>query len=289
MKEITVRAHAKLNISLDVLDARADGYHEMKMVMQSIEMGDDVTIRVNESGKFRALSNLGFLPSDERNIAVKAAKLFYSRAGMENMGADISLKKVTPVCAGMGGGSADGAAVLRALNELFDRPFTPAQLEEMSHSVGSDVAFCVRGGTSLATGRGEILTPLPDFPECSIVICKPSFSISTPELFKQIDSRKKRIHPDTDGIVTSLEKSDLRGITMRMYNVFEEVLPRRFGEIAEIKGALTDLGAIGAMMTGTGSAVFGIFDSAEKAAAAHAQLAGRYRECYLTRPINRYY
>ena len=110
-----------------------------------------------------------------------------------------------------------------------------------------------------------------------------------PELFKQIDSRKKRIHPDTDGIIASLEKGDLRGITMRMYNVFEEVLPRRFGEIVEIKGAFTDLGAIGAMMTGTGSAVFGVFDNAEKAAAAHAQLVNRYRECYLTRPINRYY
>ena len=289
MNEITVRAHAKLNISLDVLDTRPDGYHEMKMVMQSIEMGDDVTVRVTDGGKFRALSNLGFLPSDERNIAVKAAKLFYSRAGIEDKGADIALKKVTPVCAGMGGGSADGAAVLRALNELFDRPFSPEELEKISYDVGSDVAFCVRGGTSLATGRGEILTELPAFPECSIVVCKPSFSISTPELFKQIDSRKKRIHPDTDGIIASLKKGSLRSICVRMYNVFEEVLPRRFGEIAEIKGALTDLGAIGAMMTGTGSAVFGIFDDAEKAAAAHAQLSGRYRECYLTRPVGRYY
>jgi len=289
MNEITVKAYAKLNISLDVLDARADGYHEMKMVMQSIDMGDDVTVRVTDTGEFRALSNLGFLPSDERNIAVKAAKLFYSRAGIEGKGADIALKKVTPVCAGMGGGSSDGAAVLRALNELTGRPFTPTQLEEMSREVGSDVPFCVCGGTSLATGRGEILTPLSDFPECSIVVCKPAFSISTPELFKQIDSRKKRIHPDTDGIVESLEKGDLRGITVRMYNVFEEVLPRRFGEIAEIKGALTDLGALGAMMTGTGSAVFGIFENFEKAAAAHAELSRRYRECYLTRPTGRYY
>ena len=289
MNEITVKAYAKLNISLDVLDARDDGYHEMKMVMQSIDMGDDVTVRVTETGQFRALSNLGFLPSDERNIAVKAAKLFYSRMGAENMGADIALKKVTPVCAGMGGGSSDGAAVLRALNELFDRPFTPAQLEELSREIGSDVAFCVCGGTSLATGRGEILTPLPDFPECSIVVCKPAFSISTPELFKQIDSRKKRIHPDTDGMIHCIKTGDLRGIACRMYNVFEEVLPRRFGEISEVKSSLTDLGALGAMMTGTGSAVFGVFESREKAAAAHRELARTYRECFLTRPVNRYY
>lgn len=289
MNEITVKAYAKLNISLDVLDARPDGYHEMKMVMQSVDMGDDVTVRVTDTGEFRALSNLGFLPSDERNIAARAAKLFYSRAGIENQGADIVLKKVTPVCAGMGGGSSDGAAVLRALNELFSRPFTPAQLEEMSREIGSDVAFCVCGGTSLATGRGEVLSPLPDFPECSIVVCKPAFSISTPELFKQIDSRKKRIHPDTDGIIASLHSGDLRGICVRMYNVFEEVLPRRCSEIGEIKGALCDLGALGAMMTGTGSAVFGLFDDSEKAAAAYKTLSRHYHECYLTRPIRRYY
>ena len=172
----------------------------------------------------------------------------------------------------MGGGSADAAAVLRAMNRLFDGRLDGARLTEISGEVGSDVPFCVSGGTALAEGRGEILTPLPDFPECAFVICKPEFSISTPELFKKLDMLRSRHHPDTAGIVEALRGGELGQICRRMYNVFEYVDDRRMRTVAELKNALLDAGALGAVMTGTGSAVFGIFPDEAEAEGALAAL-----------------
>ena len=283
MKRIDEKAWAKLNISLDVMGSLPDGYHEMRMVMQSISLCDDLNLSLNDSGQIRLRTNFGFLPTDGRNIAVKAAQTFFAAAGMEGQGLDITLKKRIPVCAGMGGGSSDAAAVLRGLNKLCGTAFSPAQLEQLARRLGSDVPFCVRGGTQLATGRGDDLQILPSLPDCAIVVCKPRFAISTPELFRHIDGRKSHIHPDTDGIVNALQGGELAEICRRMYNVFEDVLPRKYAGISLIKSQLLDLGAMGTVMTGTGSAVYGIFSEEAAASAAHAALSAQYRECYLAR------
>ncbi len=178
----------------------------------------------------------------------------------------------------MGGGSADAAAVLRALNRFYGA-LVPEALEELSASVGSDVPFCVRGGTALATGRGEKLRSLPAMPDCEFIICKPEFSVSTPELFRRLDQSGMRCHPDTEGIVTALGDGDLNRVCRRMYNVFEDVDDRRMRTVKEIKSRLLDHGALGAVMTGTGSAVFGVFRPGTAPDAAVAALRGEYGCC----------
>ncbi|MGN1001291.1 MAG: 4-(cytidine 5'-diphospho)-2-C-methyl-D-erythritol kinase [Oscillospiraceae bacterium] len=287
MKELCVKAYAKLNLSLDVLGAMGNGYHEMRMVMQSVTLADDVSIRLTDSGTVALRTNLGFLPNDERNIAAKAARLFFAEAGMEGAGAEIRLHKRVPVGAGLGGGSSDAAAVLRGLNEMTGTGFSREKLERLGARLGSDVPFCVAGGTQLASGRGDELRDLPPLPDCPIVICKPPFPIQTPALFACIDSRRSRIHPDTEGLLAALDGGDLVGLARRMYNVFEDVLPRRCAEIGQIKSRFLDLGALGTVMSGTGSAVFALFDSEALAEQARAELGRSYRECFLTRPLGR--
>lgn len=257
--EIRENAWAKLNISLDVGDRRPDGFHDMVMVMQTVSISDSVYIQLNDTGRVRAKTNLSFIPGDERNLAVKAALKFLEATGNEGQGMTIQMNKLIPVGAGMAGGSADAAAVLRALNRLYDMPMNWAELEVLSASVGSDVPFCVRGGTCLATGRGEKLESLKDMPDCIYVVCKPEFSISTPELFRKLDQISLRCHPDTAGILEAINAKDLDAVCRRMYNVFEDVDDRRLRTVRDIKGIMLDHGALGAMMTGTGSAVFGVF------------------------------
>lgn len=259
MNMIHEKAYAKLNISLDVGKRREDGFHEMTMVMQTISLADAVTVTLNSTGKVRARTSLPFIPGDERNLAVKAALCYLDAIGQKEQGALIEIQKVVPVGAGMGGGSSDAAAVLRAMNALFGHALSISELEALSCAVGSDVAFCVAGGTALATGRGEQLEALPAMPDCSFVVCKPSFSISTPELFRKLDQVSLRRHPDTAGLTAALREGQLAQVCRRMYNVFEDVDDRRMRTVAEIKSRLLDAGALGAVMTGTGSAVFGIF------------------------------
>lgn len=259
MNTISEKAYAKLNISLDVTSRRDDGYHDMLMVMQSVSLCDTVTIAFDDSGEIKASCGLSFIPGDERNLAVKAALVYLEAAGRKPQGMHIKLDKCIPVGAGMAGGSADAAAVLRALNRYYDRPLDEAALLELSAKVGSDVPFCLNGGTALASGRGEKLECLPGMPDCEFVICKPSFSISTPELFKKLDQINLRHHPDTAGIIAALGNEDLGQIARRMYNVFEAVDDRRLRVVSAIKHQLLDAGALGAIMTGTGSAVFGVF------------------------------
>ena len=276
-----VCAHGKLNLSLDVLGKNHNGYHDLRMVMQTVQFGDDLDIQLRSDGQFTVDPGQSYLPADGRNLAVKAARLFLEGTGL---GADIRVVKRIPVCAGMGGGSADAAAVLRALNVLTGRDMSVEQLCQLGLQAGSDVPFCVMEGAALAEGRGERLTPLPSLPDCPIVICKPAFAISTPELFVRVDGRKSRLRPDTAGIVSAMEAGDAPGVARRLYNVFEDVLERRQGEIFSIKSALTDMGALGAAMTGSGSAVFGIFGDENAARAAFQALSARYKECCLTRP-----
>lgn len=284
--KIQEQAWAKLNLSLDVHGKLPNGYHDLTMVMASVDLHDDVEITLREDGVVVADSGLPWLPSDDRNLAVRAAKAFFAAAGMENAGADIRIKKRIPVGAGMAGGSTDAAAVLRGLNRLTSQGFSAEKLREIGLTLGSDVPYCVTGGMMLAQGQGEILTPLPDMPPCYIVICKPPFSISTGDLFARVDSRTSKTHPDTAGVISALEQGDLKGLARRMFNVFEDVLPRRDGEIAVIRSKLLEHGAISSVMTGTGSAVFGLYDSEAVAEKAYKQLSKEYKDCFLTRAIS---
>lgn len=289
MTEIREKAYAKINISLDISGRRDDGFHEMVMVMQTVSLCDDIKLRLNDSGEIRAFSNLRFIPGDDRNLAVRAAKRYLQEIGETVTGMRIDMKKNIPVGAGMGGGSSDAAAVLRAMNVLFDNRLSREQLLRLSAEVGSDTAFCMAGGTALAEGRGEVLTELPDFPDCTFVICKPEFSISTPELFKKIDASPISAHPDTAGIIQALKASQLRDICMRMYNVFEDIDDRRMRTVSEIKSKLLDFGAMGSVMTGTGSAVFGIFDDQADAEKAAREMAKEYRFSRTAKPVGRFF
>lgn len=286
MEKLTVSARAKINLSLDVLGRMEDGYHEILSVMQSVEHHDDVELTVEKgSGEVRVRTSKAFLPRDDRNIAGKAARLFLGELGITGKDVTVFIKKRNPVCAGLGGGSADGAAVLNGLNELFGTKLSGEALCEMGEKLGADVPFCIEGGTALAGGKGERLTRLPPLEKCHVVICKPSFSVSTPVLFETIDSRKIRLRPDTDGIVRALDAEDLNGVAKRLYNVFEELVAEEHSEIHHIKDVLYDNGAMGASMSGTGSAVFGLFDSEARAKAAFSQLFGQYKETFLTKIV----
>ena len=280
----TELAYAKLNLTLDILGKRPDGYHDLRMVMQSIDLADQITLEETGGQAVSALSNLRYLPRDKGNIAVKAAELFFQETGLPPRGLRIRLQKTIPVCAGMGGGSSDGAAVLRGLRRMYAPELPWAELERIGALAGSDVPFCVRGGTSLAEGRGERLTALPPLPPCHLVICKPDFSISTPKLFQAVQTRELHCRPDTRGMVEALERGDLAGTAHRFFNVFEELLPQRFQAVREIKGILLDLGALGTAMTGSGPTVFGAFDREPAARDAAEVLCRRWRQTFLTRP-----
>ena len=281
---IREKAYAKLNISLDVTSRREDGYHEMLMVMQTVSLCDELTLKTGGRG-VRARSNLRYVPNDERNLAVRAALRYYEAIGEAEPGLEIDMRKRIPVGAGMGGGSSDAAAVLRALNSASPAPLSRDELLSLAASVGSDVAFCLLGGTMLATGRGEQLSPLPPMPPCRFVIVKPSFSVSTPDLFRALDKAPPRVHPDTNGLVDALRAGTLPELCRRMYNIFEDVEDRRMRSIRTIKGELLDGGALGAIMTGTGSAVFGVFQEGEAAEACCARLKALYPFVCTAEPV----
>ena len=281
-----VLAYAKLNLTLDVLDRRPDGYHDMKMVMQSIGLTDRITMEPNEKGEVRSRSNLPYLPMGDKNLASAAVLTFYRSLKRPVSGWNITLDKSIPVCAGMAGGSSDAAAVLRALNRAEGEPYTAEELARVGEQIGSDVPYCVLGGTALAEGRGEVLTPLPALPQCWVVVCKPDFSVSTPELFRAIDSVRLRRRPDTAGVLRALEEGDLEGVARRMYNVFEDVLPeRQLARVADIKNTLIQQGALGANMSGTGPTAFGLFASQTQAQAAYDALKQRYQEVFLAETV----
>ena len=281
-----IQANAKLNLTLDVLGRRPDGYHDMRMIMQSITLSDTLTLEPDGGEELQVQSNLQFLPTGEKNLAAQAALRFWEARGLTPRGMTITIRKNIPVCAGMAGGSSDGAAVLRALNRMEGEPFSPEELARIGARVGSDVPYCVLGGTALAEGRGEELTPLPPLPTCWVVVCKPEFSISTPALFAQIDRVRLRCHPDTRGAVAALEAGDLGGVARRLYNVFEDALPdRQRTRVQEIKSTLIQCGALGASMSGTGPTVFGLFHREDRAREADAQLREYNRETFLAQTV----
>lgn len=281
-----VRAHAKLNLTLDVLGRRPDGYHDLRMVMQSVALADVLTLEESGDGELRVRTNLHFLPNNEKNLAAQAALRWWEARGQVPRGLEIAIEKSVPVCAGMAGGSSDAAAVLRALNQMEGAPLSLREVAKIGERVGSDVPYCILGGTALAEGRGEILTPLPPLPRCWAVLCKPEFSISTPALFAKIDSVRLRCRPDTQGVVAALEAGDLHGVARRMYNVFEDALPeRQRARVNDIKNVLIQCGALGASMSGTGPTAFGLFDDEGLAREARERLADWGGEVFLTQTV----
>lgn len=285
MKTLTLQACAKLNLTLDILRKRPDGYHDLAMVMQSIALADDVTLTIEDEPGIRCKSNVGALPTDERNLAVKAALTFFRETGIPAPGLYIRLKKCIPAAAGMAGGSSDAAAVLRGLRALLAPDLPQEELERIGALVGSDVPYCVRGTTALAEGRGEVLRDLTPMPDAWFVICKPDFPISTPELFSRVRVDEIRRRPDTEGMIAALKEHDLNAVAVRMCNVFEEVLPEKYHEVFSIKNRLLELGAMNAAMSGSGPTVYGLFFDREAAVAAHAALSADYVQCYLAQPV----
>jgi len=278
----TAFAYAKINISLDILSEMSDGYHALSTVMQTVGLCDEVTIECAPGKGVDVESNVAYLPRDERNIAAKAALAFFRHTGISGYQASVRIVKTIPVCAGLGGGSTDGACVLGLLDKMFGTDLGLETLKKIAGTIGSDVPFCVAGGTALAEGRGDILTSLPPIPRCRVVICKPPFALSTPELFRRVKCEKIHARPDTAGIITALGSGSLTDVARRMYNVFEDFLPRGSREIDDVKYALLDGGALGAVMTGSGPAVFGLFDEDAAAEAVYSRLRNEYTECYLT-------
>ena len=279
-------AYAKLNLTLDVLGRREDGYHDLRMVMQTVSLTDRLTIETGGEPGVRVRTDLAFLPADGGNLAAAAARRYWEATGRTPEGLTIRIDKRIPVCAGLAGGSSDAAAVLRWMSEYYGDGLSRAELAEIGQTVGSDVPYCVLGGTALAEGRGEVLTPLPALPACWFVLCKPPFPVSTPELFRAVDGAKLRCHPDTRGMLDALERQDLSGVAQRLYNVFEDVLPpRKRAAVAEIRSQLLEHGALGACMSGTGPTVFGMFRDEAGARQAERALRGQWPETWAVQDI----
>lgn len=278
-------AFAKLNLTLDVLGKRPDGYHDIKSIMQGITLRDDIEIDIGTGKPWKLLCDKEDIPTDERNLAWKAAKLFFETIGKDPDGIEIRITKRIPSQAGLGGGSADAAAVLRALNRHHDAPFSLPALAELGGSIGSDIPFCVLCGTAMAEGRGELLRPLPAMPDCVFVVCKPDFSVSTPELYRVIDEKAIAKHPDHSAMERALLAGDLGGVAENLCNVFDPIVTEEHLELNYIKSIFNSYGAVGFQMTGSGSAVFAIVESFEYAAVICNMLQANYPNVYIAKPI----
>jgi len=284
-KSMKILAHAKVNLSLDVLKKRDDGYHDLRMVTQTISLCDEITLELSNDKTISAKCNFNYIPTDGRNLAVAAARLFFEKTGLWQVGVRIFINKSIPVCAGLGGGSSNAAAVLRGLNVLLNANLNINELCEMALSLGSDVPFCISGGTQLMEGRGEILTPLPPLPDCYVVVCKPKAPMSTQTVFGWINAGKIKYHPDNSGMIKALGLSKLSDVGRRMYNVLEDIVADKVPEIPLIRGEFLDSGAIGSCMTGTGTAIVGIFDNRKAAEKSTERLLRIHPDTFLTKPI----
>ena len=284
--KVTELAPAKLNLTLEVGEKQADGYHAVQSVMSCAALYDEITLESGMGGEITMDCDCAQLPCDDTNLCIRAARLFFRKTGAVCDGLHISLVKRIPMQAGLGGGSADAAAVLRGLRRMYAPQLSVEELCRIGERVGSDVPYCVFGGTALAEGRGEILTRLAPIPECWAVLCKPDFPISTPELFGCVDAKKLTSHPDTPGMCESLERGDLNGVLRRVYNVFEAVLPEKYSEVFVIKDKLLDLGALSTCMTGSGPTVFGLFDNAAGAAQTAERLRREYPQTFCAAMVN---
>ena len=261
---IKQKAFAKVNIGLDVLRRRPDGYHELKMIMQTVDICDDLCFeKTNESGIHLRIDGAD-LPADESNLAYRAAALIMEEKQIRE-GVSVTLKKRIPIAAGMAGGSADAAAVMRGLNALFEMDYSVEDLQKLGVKLGADIPYCILGGTMLSEGIGEVLTPLPAPPECHLVVAKPDIDVSTAFVYRNLQVDRLSFHPDIDGMAEALAAGDLKGITDRMGNVLETVTVREYPVIDKIKRRMCELGAENALMSGSGPTVFGIYKEKELA------------------------
>lgn len=286
MNRIQMKALAKVNLGLDVIRRREDGYHEVKMIMQTVRLYDRIILEKTQKG-ISMETNLSFLPVNEQNIAYRAAKMLMDEFHIQS-GLHIKIDKHIPVAAGMAGGSTDGAAVLYGVNKIFELGLTKRQLMERGVKLGADVPYCIMRGTVLSEGIGEILTPVSFLPDCHILIAKPPVSVSTKHVYENLKLDKIEKHPDIDGMVEALRIEDLHGVTQRMENVLETVTIPEHPEIQQIKDLMIKEGALNALMSGSGPTVFGIFDDREKGMRARDLLrkSSLVRHTYLVRPFN---
>lgn len=286
---IQLKALAKINLGLDVLRRREDGYHEVKMIMQTISLHDDLEIRRIKTPEIQVKTNLYYLPTNENNLVYKAAKLLMDEFGIKE-GVAIQLKKRIPVAAGMAGGSTDGAAVLWGMNQMYGLGLSRQELMERGVKLGADVPYCVQRGTALAEGIGERLSVLPSMPKCTILIAKPGISVSTKFVYENLHANdlKPEQHPDVDRMIEAMKEKNLDLLCERMGNVLETVTIPAYPVIQEIKEHMMACGAAGAMMSGSGPTVFGIFHSPVQAKAAMKDLKinGLAKQLYLTTPYN---
>ena len=278
-------AFAKLNLTLDVLDKRSDGYHDIKSTMQTVSIRDDIEIDVGTGQPWKIICETEGVPTDERNLAWKAAKVFFETIGKDPDGLEIRITKRIPMEAGLGGGSADAAAVLRALNRHYGAPLSILALAELGSQVGSDVPFCTLCGTAMVEGRGERLRKLPDMPECFIVVCKPEFSSSTPDLYRKLDETAIPKRPDHKAMESALLAGDIGKVAENLYNVFDPVVTAEHLELNYIKSIFNSYGAVGFQMTGSGSACYCILPSFEFAAVVCNMLRDNYSQVFICKPV----
>ena len=284
MKKITVKAPAKINLSLDILGKRMDGYHFLRTVMQAIDLCD--TLHISMTGNdIQILCDREDVPCDQSNIAYKAAAAFFEQMQIKQTGVRIQIDKVIPSQAGLGGGSADGAAVLIALNELYQTGLDAHKLQEIGAFVGADIPFCVTGGCALAEGIGEILSPIHAQLDCCFVVCKPEVGVSTAAAYNKFDEIGTVCPPMTDSLIASLVAEDVKEASLYMSNAFETLL--NLPEVTEIENLLTKCGALKAVMSGSGSAVFGVFDSVLKAEKCFLECKTKYSDIYLCHPYHK--
>ena len=260
MDHINLKARAKINITLDVTGVRDDGYHELKMIMQTVELYDGVYIKKIEKPIIKLKSNLEWLPKDERNLAYRAAALIREKYGIKE-GVYIELRKAIPVAAGLAGGSSDCASVLYGMNKLFDLGISRKTLAEIGLTLGSDVPYCLMRVTALAEGRGEILTRLPSCPKAWVVLAKPPMGLSTAAVYKAIDRAKEISHPNTEAVIEAIKDKDLHKMARNLSNVLETVSMEMCPMVGEIKRRFMETGAIGSLMSGSGPTVYGLFES----------------------------
>lgn len=271
MEQLTKEAYAKINLGLDVLRRREDGYHEVKMVMQTVGISDTLTFTKKSEPGITLKTDNAELSAGEDNLICRAAKLLFTRAGVTH-GAEIYLQKRIPIAAGMAGGSTDAAAALLGLNELFEIGYSIEQLQNIGVMLGADIPYCIMGGTALAQGIGESLTKLPMPPKCILVVAKPDINVSTKFVYENLHADTLSYHPDIDGMVRAIKAGSLSGITDRLGNVLETVTIREYPVIDVIKNLMKNEGAENALMSGSGPTVFGIFTMEEEAQRAAEQI-----------------
>lgn len=282
---VKVKAYAKINLMLDIISTRKDGYHDLFMIMQSINLYDTVTISETKSKKITITCNIDDIPLDEKNIAYKAADAFFKANKIKNKGINIDIVKRIPHQAGLAGGSADGAAVLVALNELLGTNFSDDELCDIGVKIGADVPFCIKGGTLLAQGIGDVLHKVKPLRKCFILIAKPDYGVNTGKAYALFDSNGKVHTPDKFGMLCAMQNRDLNEICAKMENVFEQFIevPNK----VDIKEVMRNNSALGVCMSGSGPTVFGIFDEKEKAEKAGNELAAYAKDIAVTTPVNK--